>query len=99
MKKQIDFRKSGTQVFDGFCGRETITYRGQCPVTGIRLYESDGSNDPRGILGAHAIHWFVASEYDMAGPDVVASWLACNNNQHTYKRALEIAKKQWEPIE
>jgi hypothetical protein len=94
---KIDFRKNGTQVVNmGFDGEQTITYVGKCPVTGIRLYESTGSNDPRGPLGVHAITVFVASGYNMTGPDVLSSWIACNNNKNIYNRVLDYAKSKWE---
>jgi hypothetical protein len=91
MENKIDFRKGGTQTD----GRQTITYLGKCPITGIRLYESDDSNDPRGILGNHAVTEFVASEYNMVGPTMIASWIACNNDRKIYEKALALAKKNW----
>lgn len=94
--KEIDFRKSGKQVVNlPFDGEQTITYVGKCPVTGVRLYESTGSNDPRGPLGVHACEEFVASEYGFVGPTINTSWIACNNNRHVYERALELAKRNW----
>ena len=93
--KKIDFRKNGKQRFYGFGGEEIIEYRGKCPITGTRLYESNISNDSRGILGNHAIHHFIASEYNMIGPDMIASWIACNNDELIYLRALNLAKKIW----
>ena len=82
----------------GFDGEQTLTFVGKCPVTGVRLYESTGSNDPRGPLGVHAVTDFVASEFDMVGPTLAASWIACNNDQAVYRRALEIAKKKWTAV-
>ncbi len=93
---KIDFRKFGTQTVNlPFDGEQKITYVGKCPVTGVRLYESTGSNDPRGPLGIHAVTEFVATEYGMEGPTLAASWIACNNDYHMYERALKIAKKNW----
>lgn len=93
---KIDFRKNGKQVVDmGMDGMQTLTYLGKCPATGIRLYESTGSNDPRGPLGEHAAMEFVAKEYDMTGPTINASWIACNNDRKIYEKALAIAKKNW----
>jgi hypothetical protein len=95
----IDFRKNGTQVVNlPFDGEQTITFAGKCPVTGVRLYESTGSNDPRGPLGVHAVTDFVASEYGMEGPTLSASWIACNNDRAVYEKALEIAKKTWTAV-
>jgi hypothetical protein len=95
MNRKINFRINADQVVD--LGFETVTikYVGKCPVTGTRLYESTGSNDPRGPLWIHAVTVFTASEYDMTGPDLLASWIACNNDRRTYEKALEIARKSW----
>ena len=80
----------------------TVKFIGKCPVTGINLYESNElgncSNDPRGPLGKHAVTWFIASEYGMIGPDMAASWIACNNDERTYRKALELAKKEWKTL-
>jgi hypothetical protein len=93
---KIDFRKSGSQIVDmGFDGQQTVKYVGRCPVTGVRLYESTGSNDPRGPLGIHAVTEFIAEEYGMEGPTLAASWIACNNDRRMYEVALEIAKRKW----
>jgi len=97
--KKIDFRKNGKQTVEmGFDGKQKITFVGKCPVTGVRLYESTGSNDPRGPLGIHAVEVFEASGWNMTGPDLVASWIACNNDRRIYERALEIAKKSWTAV-
>jgi len=93
--KNIDFRKNGKQEYNDFGETATLTFVGKCPVTGVRLYESTGSNDPRGPLGVHAVEDFVASEYGMEGPTLSASWIACNNDRRMYEKALEIAKKKW----
>ena len=96
---KIDFRKNGVQVVNlPFDGEQKIIFVGKCPVTGVRLYESTGSNDPRGPLGIHAVTDFVASEYDMTGPGLLASWIACNNDRTKYEKALEIAKKGWTAV-
>jgi hypothetical protein len=93
---KIDFRKNGAQVVNMvFDGKQTVTFAGICPVTGVRLYESTGSNDPRGQLGIHAVTEFVAEEYSMIGPTLKASWIACNNDRGRYEQALEIAKRNW----
>ena len=100
MKTKIDFRMGGTQEVDlPFDGEVKITYVGKCPVTGVRLYKSTGSNDPRGPLGVHAVEVFEASSWDMTGPDLYASWIACNNDREMYEKALELAQKNWTKIE
>jgi hypothetical protein len=96
MKTKIDFRTNKTQTVDlPFSGKSVITYLGKCPVTGIRLYESDTGNDPRGPLGYHAATEFVAEEYGMTGPVINASWIACNNDSSVYEKALALAKSKW----
>jgi len=93
---KINFRINADQVVNlPFDGEQTVKYVGKCPVPGVRLYESTGSNDPRGPLGVHAVTEFVAEEYGMVGPTLAASWVACNNDRENYERALEIAKKNW----
>jgi hypothetical protein len=98
MNRKINFRINTDQVVD--LGFETVTikYVGKCPVTGVRLYESTGSNDPRGPLGVHAVTDFVAAEYGMTGPTLSAAWIACNNDRAVYEKALEIAKKKWTAV-
>lgn len=96
MKTTIDFRRSGTQIVNlPWAGESVITYIGKCPVTGIRLYDCDTGNDPRGPLGNHAATEFVAEEYGMVGPTMYASWIACNNDRRVYERALTLAKSKW----
>jgi hypothetical protein len=100
MRTKIDFRKNGNQTVNlPFAGISKITYLGKCPVTGVRLYESDTGNDPRGPLGIHAATEFVAEEYGMEGPTLNASWIACNNDRNIYEKALVIAKKSWKEKE
>ncbi len=51
----------------------TLRYQGDCVICGRRTWAADdGENDPRGIMGDHAVFWLVASEDgdDMEGPDV-----------------------------
>lgn len=99
MNRQIDFRRNGTQVIDlPFSGVSKIEYIGKCVVTGIRLYVSDTGNDPRGPLGQHAVQEFIASEYNMRGKTIYASWLACNNDSTIYQKALLKAKSHWQEI-
>jgi hypothetical protein len=88
---KIDFRKNAIQTD----GRETIKFMGICPITKTRLYESDQNNDPRGILGIHAVTEFVASEYNMTGETILCSWIACNNDREVYEKALSYCKKLW----
>jgi len=80
MKSIINFRATKPQKVDlPFDGEQTITFIGVCPLTGIRLYTSSGSNDPRGPLGNHAVH----------------DYIAANNSSATYERGLSLAKREW----
>ena len=97
MNRTIDFRKNGVQMVDlPWAGVSTITYEGTCPITGTRLYSCNTGNDPRGPLGVHAVEVFEAEGFDMVGPDVLCSWISCNNDQRVYKKCLAYAKRQWE---
>jgi hypothetical protein len=63
---------------------------------GKRTYAfEDGENDPRGPLGDHAANPFVASEYDMTGPDVPCCFSCVNTDEGRYDYALKQARKQW----
>ena len=98
IQKRPDFRKNGRQVIDVGDGTQCIWYVGKCPVSGVRLYKSNESNDPRGILGHHAATEFVASEYGMTGTTWNASWIACNNDSETYNQMLALAKLTWREL-
>lgn len=98
--RKINFRKGGKQTVDlPIAGRSVVTFVGICPVTRVRLYECDTGNDPRGPLGVHAVEVFEASGWNMTGPDLCASWIACNNDRSVYERALALAKAQWVEVE
>lgn len=97
---KINFRAAKPQLVNlPWAGESVITFLGVCQVTGTRLYECNTGNDPRGPLGVHAATKFVASEYGMAGPTLLASWIACNDDRKICKRALAIAKSKWKEIE
>jgi hypothetical protein len=97
---KINFRTSKRQIVNlPFSGVSIVDFIGVCPVTGTRLYECNTGNDPRGPLGIHAATVFVAAEYGMTGPDLNASWIACNNDRASHERALAIAKTKWMPAE
>ena len=71
----------------------TLRYVGDCAGCRRRTWEAaDGENDPRGILGDHATHALVASEYDMIGPDVPLCAM-CGNDYDPYKAALAHAQR------
>lgn len=91
--KTLDFRKKKTKD-----GRYTAKYIGKCPLTGIRLYDCPECNDPRGPLGMHAAHDYIATEYDMTGPAMSVCWIVQNNSREQYKRGLAMAKKNWKAI-
>ena len=89
------------RTFRGGWGDIRAQYVGTCPVSGVRLYfatNPDDSNDPRGPLGHHAVTEFVAREYNMKGPTLLCSWIACNNDRAQYERALKLARSEWVAI-
>lgn len=89
-----NFRTNADQVVS-FHGHElhTVKYLGKCPVSGVRLYDM-----PESSFLEHTPKTFVAAEYDMSGPDMLASWLECNNSSKVYEAALSLAKKNWLPL-
>jgi hypothetical protein len=94
MKTKIDFRTSKPQVVHlNVDGETRVEFLGVCPVTQTRLYTAiNTGDDPRGPLGNHAAGWFVASEYDMTGPDVLVSWNLVMNERENYEKGLKFAK-------
>ena len=70
-----------------------IRYKGRCKFCGRFTWGADdGENDPRGVLGDHATHALVATDYDLVGPDV-ALCAICANEAMPYKAVLEIAQR------
>lgn len=93
---KINFRLGGEQRVNlPMGGVSVIKFEGICPLTQTRLYSCDTGNDPRGPLGVHAIHEYVASEYNMEGPTLAVSWLAVNNDRSLYERGLALAQAKW----
>lgn len=95
--ERISFQRSVTQIWhDSWRNTDrTCRYRGDCISCGRRCYGfDDGENDPRGVLGDHAVSMFYASDYDMTGPDIVACFM-CQNDYDRYQYGLELAKRQW----
>ena len=95
MTATIDFRKNAPQQY--YChwrnATRTIRYYGQCPVCGTRLYGAeDGDNDPRGILGYHAVDWLHPAEYGKQGAAVAVCFACLNDTEEKYRRALALAE-------
>ena len=88
-----------TKTYNTFEGPKQAILKDHCVVCGSALYVWDGtdhSGDPRGAIKENNNYDpLVASEYDMAGPDIPACF-ACMNTQELYTRALAIAKSKWE---
>lgn len=88
-----NFRINADQVIDFTSDRGYIVkYLGKCPVLGTRLYDMPGDT-----FLEHQPVTFIAAEHDMTGPDFLASWLACNNSEQVYEKALALAKTSWLP--
>lgn len=99
LPRTIDFRRDGVQVVDlPFGGISNVSFVGVCPLTSVRLYDCDTGNDPRGPLGVHACHEYVAREYSMEGPPLNVSWIAVNDDRSLYERGLAMAKTQWKAV-
>lgn len=97
MRTSINFHTTKPQhVRLPFAGESDITFVSVCPLTGENLYECSTGNDPRGPLGRHAVHEFVASEYNMSGPTLAVSWIAVNDSLEMYEQGLRLAMAQWE---
>jgi hypothetical protein len=95
--ERVSFTRKRPQLwFDTWRNRDRICrYRGDCISCGRRCFGfDDGENDPRGVLGDHAVSMFYASDYDMVGPDVVACFM-CQNDYDLYNYGLELARKRW----
>ena len=95
--KQIRFNLKSPQLWhDDWRGADRVCrFYGECIVCGRRCYGfDDGENDPRGVLGDHAVSMFHASDYDAEGPDVVACF-ACQNDYDRYNYGLKMARRSW----
>ncbi len=82
----------------GFLGERPRFSRGRCIGCGKLTYWSEDYTDPRGPLGLRVYSPFVASEYDMVGPNVAACWGCADNDADLYRAALAKAKKFWKPL-
>lgn len=100
---RLNFHITQDQVFfSQWEGRDIIArYSGKCVVCGRNVYSPLGQDgraydpDPRGLfIQEHAAAHLVASEYNMAGPDVPMCF-ACSNIQSEYHKGLAIARNQW----
>lgn len=82
-----------------------VKFAGPCAVCRSRTYSpcsEDGrpyDPDPRGtFVQRHASAHLVASEYSMAGPDVVLCF-ECSNTREKYERGLAIARARWTALD
>lgn len=93
----FDARRNESTYTD-WGGEHTAVYVGQCIRCGIRCFRNtDGSGDPRGVLGYHLADLIDPDEYD--GPagaaPVLACWFCLNNDGDHYRQTLDLARKQW----
>lgn len=98
-KEKIDFKKREPQeYYDSWRAENRILhYYGRCVICHRACYGfEDGHNDPRGILGIHAVSMLHADEYDIKGEDITACFM-CMNEESSYNKALEKAKRHWIP--
>lgn len=79
-------------VHDGWRGRDRVfRYTGPCVVCGRKTWSfDDGENDPRGMLGDHAL-WITTGEEESVE---IRTCSICANEEPAYRAALRIAKER-----
>jgi hypothetical protein len=81
-------------VYDGWRQRDRIfRYTGACIVCGRKTWSfDDGENDPRGMLGDHAL-WTTEAETRTGELIELRTCAICANDYDRYQQALELAKQ------
>ena len=80
-------------VYDWWRSRDRVfRYTGPCPVCGRKTWSfDDGENDPRGMLGDHAL--WVSTFEDADGREIdVRTCSICANDEPRYRRAERMAR-------
>lgn len=103
----IDFNADQDQTYFhstglGGHGIRVARYHGECICCETRTYgHVDGDDDPRGILGDHAIGWSLdPSDYgfkDMGFKSFVLCF-SCNDTFEIQQRGIRMAKARWEAM-
>ncbi|BCY10971.1 hypothetical protein L3i22_060590 [Actinoplanes sp. L3-i22] len=88
-----DAAETPVQTYRDFSGPRVARYVGTCVLCSTPTW-SDGSNDPRGMLGANAVQTLRAAELDLEGPDVCRCW-TCASTSDTYNRSVVRATTMW----
>lgn len=72
-----------------------LRYDGPCVVCGRRTYSfDDGENDPRGVLGDRAAQAVTQEDVPALGDrEYVPACFLCMNEEPSYRRALDIARR------
>ena len=80
-------------VYDWWRKRDRVfRYTGPCIVCGRKTWSfDDGENDPRGMLGDHAL-WTTTAETRDGHEVELRTCSICANDYDRYQRALHIAK-------
>jgi hypothetical protein len=80
-------------VYDGWRQRDrTFRYTGPCIVCKRKTWSfDDGENDPRGMLGDHAL-WITTAEARDGAEVELRTCSICANDYDRYMRALDMAK-------
>ncbi|XVU24283.1 hypothetical protein ACQPZJ_44820 [Actinoplanes sp. CA-054009] len=88
-----DAAETPVQSYRDFSGERVARYVGTCVLCSAPTW-SDGSNDPRGMLGANAVQTLRADEHDLDGPDVCRCG-PCASTAQTYDRSVARARTMW----
>src|SRR5262245_50331830 len=87
--------KNGEVVKD-LGGEHTVQVFENCVSCNLPTYgfNDDPYPDWRGMFGDRTHSVFIASEYDMIGPDIAVCAL-CDNTREQHERGLKWAKEKW----
>lgn len=82
-------------VHDSWRGRDRVfRYTGPCIVCGRKTWSfDDGENDPRGMLGDHAL-WTTTAELRDETEVELRTCSICANDYDAYQTALSIARER-----
>jgi len=81
-------------VYDGWRGRDRVLrYYGACIVCDRKTWAfDDGENDPRGMLGDHAL-WTTTAELRDGSEIELRTCAICANDYGAYQTALSMARE------
>jgi hypothetical protein len=93
----LDFRSSRIQIVRDWSGQERrCHFVGHCILCNRRTYAmEDGDNDPRGILGDHAVAPLFAGEHGKVGSPLPACFFCQNDSEQRYRALMDEAHILW----